>query len=522
MEATPEGIGRDGGHGAIPLLLEIAQAVTSDMGIDSAMDAVVQSLASHMPGTRKILLSVLERKSGSISIERAWGLTEEERSRGVYRPGEGVTGQVIQGGASIIVPSMRNDGRFLNRTGSLLPEAGPDASYVCVPVRTAGEVLGSLGMDRPAGSDLIREMEILSIIAAMIAEAVQLHRARMEEQAALQEENSRLRGELEERYRPENIIGNSRPMLGLFSLLKKIYGKDTSVLILGESGTGKELVARALHYHGPRALKPFMGFNCAAIPETMAESELFGHERGAFTGAAARRAGRFEEADGGTLFLDEIGELSPAVQAKLLRVLQTKEFERMGGNETVRVDIRLVAATHRDLASMVREGRFREDLYYRLNVFPLTIPPLRERGGADILLLADHFVERFARKHGNPVKRISTPAIDALTSYHWPGNVRELENAIERAVILSEDGVIHSFHLPPSLQTAASSGTTYRGSLEEKVARVEKESIVEALKESRGNMALAARSLGITERVIALRARSYGIDFHLFRPRSES
>jgi Nif-specific regulatory protein len=258
--------------------------------------------------------------------------------------------------------------------------------------------------------------------------------------------------------------------------------------------------------------------NCAAIPESLAESELFGHEKGAFTGAERRRAGRFEEADGGTLFLDEVGELSLAVQAKLLRALQEGEFERVGGSETLRVDARIVAATNRDLAARVKEGAFREDLYYRLSVFPIQMPPLRERS-SDILLLADYFVEKYSKRLGSPVRRISTPAIDALMAYHWPGNVRELENVIERAIILSDDGVIHAYHLPPSLQSPESSGTKYRGSLEERLAAVELELIVDALKDSRGNMAEAARALGVSERVMALRVKGRGIDFRLFRPK---
>ena len=248
----------------------------------------------------------------------------------------------------------------------------------------------------------------------------------------------------------------------------------------------------------------------------MIESELFGHEKGAFTGAVASRKGRFELAQGGTLFLDEIGDLSPAMQIKLLRVLQEKEFERVGGTSTIKADVRLIAATNRDLEKLIEREQFRQDLYYRLNVFPVHIPPLRERR-TDILLLADYFVERYSRQNHKNVRRISTPAIDMLMAYHWPGNVRELENCIERAVLLSDDEVLHGHHLPPTLQTAEASGTVPRGTLQVTLQRVERELLLEALKSSRGNMASAAQTLGITERIMGLRVRKYRLESRRFR-----
>jgi Nif-specific regulatory protein len=279
---------------------------------------------------------------------------------------------------------------------------------------------------------------------------------------------------------------------------------------------GKERVAHAIHYNSSRAEKPFIKVNCAALPETLIESELFGHERGAFTGATNARIGRFEMAQGGTIFLDEIGDLPPAVQTKLLRVLQEKEFERIGGSTTIRVNARIIAATNRNLERLMGEGRFREDLYYRLNVFPIVAPPLRERK-TDIMLLADHFVERYSKEHGKRIGRISVPATDMLMSYHWPGNVRELENCIERAIILSSDGVIHGHLLPPNLQRDASG--TYAdaeaeagSNFKDRVTTMEKEMIIEALKHSRGNMTKAAKALRITERVMGLRVAKYAIE----------
>ncbi len=283
---------------------------------------------------------------------------------------------------------------------------------------------------------------------------------------------------------------------------------------------GKELVANAIHYNGASADGPFIKFNCAALPESIVESELFGHEKGSFTGATAMRKGRFELADGGTIFLDEVGELSLPMQAKLLRVLQEKTFERVGGSRPVKVDLRIIAATNRDLIEMTQKGTFREDLYYRLYVFPITIPPLRDRS-SDIILLADYFVEQFATETGKDVKRISTPALNMLMAYHWPGNVRELENVIERSVILAEDGVIHGYNLPPSLQTPAETGTAFGCTLEAKMEAVEYEMIVEALKSHQGNMTEAAKELGLTRRILGLRMERHKLNYKAFRKGEE-
>jgi Nif-specific regulatory protein len=313
-----------------------------------------------------------------------------------------------------------------------------------------------------------------------------------------------------------DIIGTSNAMRGVYEMIAQVAPSDATVLITGESGTGKELVAAELHRLSKRAGAPLVKINCAALPESIIESELFGHEKGAFTGAVKERKGRFEMAHRGTIFLDEIGELPPQIQVKLLRVLQERELERVGGTATIKVDVRLIAATNRNLDEEVKAGRFREDLYYRLNVFPLHIPPLRERK-SDLILLADYFTEKYAEKNGKLIKRISTPALDLLTSYSWPGNVRELENCIERAVILSADMVIHSYNLPPSLQSAVSTNTEPTTTLEAALSRLEKELIVEALKISDGNMAAAARRLGITERQMGLRVHHYGINWRLYR-----
>jgi Nif-specific regulatory protein len=346
----------------------------------------------------------------------------------------------------------------------------------------------------------------------MIANDVKARQEAVLRRKELENENLRLRHELEDRFRPENIIGNSGTMRDVYRQIHQVAGGDTTVLIRGESGTGKELVAHAIHYSSPRSEGPFIKVNCAALNENLLESELFGHEKGAFTGAIQSRKGRIEEADGGTLFLDEIGDFSPMTQVKLLRVLQERQFERVGSNHTFKTNARIITATNRDLEKAVQASTFRQDLYYRINVFPIFLPPLRDRKD-DILLLADFFVEQYSKKMKKDVRRISTPAINMMVAYHWPGNVRELENCIERAVLLSTDGVIHGHHLPPTLQTSDASDTIGTGSLKERVNLFERDIIVDALKRCSGNLASTARDLKTTARIIGYKVKELGIDY---------
>jgi Nif-specific regulatory protein len=287
-------------------------------------------------------------------------------------------------------------------------------------------------------------------------------------------------------------------------------------MISGESGTGKELVAQALHNNSPRAERPFIKVNCSSLPESLIESELFGHERGAFTNAETRRSGRFELAEGGTLMLDEIGELSLGAQVKLLRVLQTREFEPVGSTETRKADVRIIAATNRDLEKEVAAGRFRADLYYRLNLFPIIVPPLRERPD-DILPLAEHFLEKFARQHRKGLRRLAPQSIELLMSYHWPGNVRELENTIERAVVVAEGRMVEHYHLPPAIQILRSVDLLAKGDLFTAVEAYEKELICTALRTTRGRRSQAAELLGISERVLSYKIKKHKIDHSNFR-----
>ena len=305
-------------------------------------------------------------------------------------------------------------------------------------------------------------------------------------------------------------------MREVFQMISQVSRSNATVLIRGESGTGKELVANSIHYNSFRAKQHFVKVNCAALPSNLIESELFGHEKGAFTGAVRQKLGKFELADKGTLFLDEIGSIDPDVQVKLLRILQEKEFERVGGHKTIKSDVRIIAATNKNLEEAIEDETFRGDLYYRLNVFPIYIPPLRERK-TDILLLADFFLDKYAGANNKKIKRFSTPAIDMLMSYHWPGNVRELENCIERAVLLCEEGVIHSYHLPPTLQTGVESNTLPARSLEDAVANLEKEMIIDALKNNRGNISLAAKMLHTTVRKFSYKANRHEVNYHDYR-----
>lgn len=503
----------------LSLLFDISQALDQSLDIREVLAPTLQALADHM-GMSRGTLTLLNRKTGEIAIEVAHGLSPSQKRRGKYRLGEGITGKVVQTGKPAVIPRISDNPLFLDRTRARRSLKKSDISFLCVPIKIGKEVIGALSVDRLFDKSVSFEEDIrlLSTIASMVAQAVRLRQTAQEERQRLVEENLRLREELKDRFHPNNIIGNSREMQAVFDLISQVSKVDTTVLIRGESGTGKELVANAIHYHSHRSNGPFIKVNCSALPETVIESELFGHEKGAFTGATTQRKGRFELASGGTIFLDEIGDLSAVTQIRLLRVLQEKRFERVGGSQTIHANVRIIAATNRDLEHLIETGKFREDLYYRLNVFPIHLPPLRKRK-TDILLLADHFVEKYNRLHHKTIRRISTPAIDMLMSYHWPGNVRELENSIERAVLLSRDDVIHGHHLPPTLQTAEASGTHPQNTLEEAIANLEEEFILDALKDSRGNMSKAARQLGVTERVMGLRVKKYKIDPRRFKKR---
>jgi Nif-specific regulatory protein len=453
------------------------------------------------------------RQGDTLSIEVSQGLGDANKLRGKYRLGEGVTGRVAETGRPEIVADTSRDKRFLNRTGAR--EGNEQVSFICVPIFHRNEVIGTLSIDRAVGAtddDLAREADLLGIVGNLTADAVCTCVAEQEERESLLEENRKLRDMLA----PDQgeLVGNCREMQQIYALVRQVAPSDATVLIRGSTGTGKELIARAIVRLSPRKGKPFVTLNCAAMPEALVESELFGHEKGAFTGAAGRRIGRAEAADGGTLFLDEIGDMTLQTQVKLLRFIQERTFSRVGSNEELHSNVRFIAATSRNLEQMMEQKAFREDLYYRLNIFPILMPDLAKRR-SDIVLLAEHFIDKMNLKYGRKVVRLSTPAINMLMAYHWPGNVRELENCIEHAVLTAADDCIHAYNLPQSLQTGKASGTCLlpdgNASLDVMVASYERELIVEAIKRNKGNLSAAGRELGVSPRMMHYRINKLGI-----------
>lgn len=425
--------------------------------------------------------------------------------------------RVINSGKSVVIQRLSQEATYLsifNQTADKIVEN----SIICAPLISQKKVVGAFGIEIETGekTDFEEYAIFLKILAAMLAQVNEIERSVAKEKEKLLEEASSLHRDLRQKYDFGQIVGNSSAMRSVYNQVAQVARSNTTVLLRGESGTGKELIANAIHYNSLRAKKPLIKVNCAALPETLIEAELFGYEKGAFTGAHAKKKGRFELAEGGTLFLDEIGELTPQTQIKLLRVLQEREFEQLGGTETIKANVRLIAATNKNLEEAIGRGEFREDLFYRLNVFTIFLPPLRERK-SDILLLAENFVEKYEREHSKHIKRISTPAIDMLTSYHYPGNVRELENVIERAVLVCDENVIHGHHLPPTLQTAEKTNTIPKISLAEAVEAFERDLIQDALKTTRGNRAKAAKLLDTTERILCYKITKYNIEPRRFK-----
>ena len=435
---------------AVPLLRDISTAIARERNVGKLLPQVLE-IAEKRLGMVRGTIALLA--GDELRIEASTRtLNAEERALGRYRIGEGITGLVAKTGRAEVVPDVRKDPRFLNRTKAR--GKGDAVSFVCVPLVHGGQVVGTLSADRAirAGDRPLEEaVELLGIVANVVGEAASAYRAQRAEREALVEENRKLRSLLSET--PGRLIGDCPEMREVYAQIRQVAPTEATVLVRGASGTGKELVARAIQSLSPRKDRPFVVLNCAALPEALVESELFGHERGAFTDARERRIGRAEAADGGTLFLDEIGDLSVPVQVKLLRFLQERTFSRVGSNEERRSDVRFIAATSRNLEELMAKKLFREDLYYRLSVFPITIPRLKDRGG-DIVLLAHHFLAKMNEKYKRRIERISAPALNAMQAYAWPGNVRELENSIERAVLTAKDAHREG-RLHPHLQPAA-------------------------------------------------------------------
>ena len=488
----------------------IARILAHPQELRDQLEQALREMSARL-GMERGMISLMDRETGEVWLDVAHGVNIEGLDVS-YRPGEGITGKVAQTGRPMACANLGKEAHFLDRTGARRFLNRAELTFLCVPIVYDAHVVGVLSADKVTRQveNLDRELALLSSVAELLAKAVHSR--------ALEEENRRLRKIVGRSRAPStDIIGHSRVMQEVFGLVAQVADSNTTVLIHGETGTGKELVARAIHKNSPRLKGPLIQVNCAAIPDTLIESELFGHERGAFTGALHQRRGRFEEANGGTIFLDEVGELSAAAQSKLLRVLQERQFQPLGSSRMIRVDVRVITATNRNLEQDLATGRFRPDLFYRLNVFPIYLPPLRDRGG-DILLLADYFILKYAREMAKSVKKISPAVSDVLLAYNWPGNVRELENFIERAVLLATGDAIELVHLPPSLQSRTRSGELKeQGKLNTAVEAQERALILDALKETGGNQTKAAKLLGTTKRIVQYRIQKLGIDARQFR-----
>lgn len=506
----------------IALLLHVGRLLSEQNDIVAALDSLLDYMRREM-GMARGMISLLHRESGHVFVYRSMGMTPSEQDRGVYHVGEGITGKVVESAEPIIVRKIGSEPAFLNRTGSLALERDKDMSFICVPIRHGRKVLGAISASRlyRTESALQQHVNVLSVMAQMLAHAVELYLVENIDKVEWEKRTRLLLSDLKERFHPSNMIGISRPMQDVYELIRKVSATRTTVLLLGESGVGKEMVANALHYGGLAPGGPFVKCNCAALPESIVESELFGHEKGSFTGAVFRK-GRFEEADGGTIFLDEVGELPLGVQAKLLRLLQERCFERVGGNRSIAVNIRIVAATNRDLAEMVAAGTFREDLFYRLNVFPIMIPPLRERGD-DVVALAEHFAAHYASETEKNLTGISPAALNLLMRHTWPGNVRELENVIERAVLLTRGNSLN-LHLnvrQSRLLPTLNEDSALRSSMAQLLHPTtpendeeERQRIVQVLRETNGIVAGprgAATRLGMKRTTLLSRMQRLGI-----------
>ncbi|MCV6609091.1 MAG: sigma 54-interacting transcriptional regulator [Campylobacterales bacterium] len=494
--------------------------------------AVLYDIASLISDSRGDLVSSLEKAllilKNSLAVENcviykleddllnifaSLNMNKRQKIVTTYKIGEGATGLAAKAKEPVVIENVHNDIVFLNKSGN---RNGDTVSYIAVPMLIENEIIGVLAVNltKLTKIDFDETVRVLTIISSLFAQSIHTYHI-------IENEKERLI-DLKHYYKMEwdakvhnfgDIIGESKKMKDVFNVIERIAPSDVTVLVRGETGTGKELVASAIHKRSSRKEGPFIKLNCAAISDTLLESELFGHEKGAFTDAKETRKGRFELAHEGTLFLDEIGDISSSAQVKLLRVLQEREFERVGGSKTIKVNVRLVAATNRDLEKMVKDGEFREDLYYRLNVIPIDLPPLRKRGD-DIKLLVNFFLERSMKNHKKIVK-INDDAMDQLCRYPWPGNVREMENTIERIVLMGSAegiGAKEMLLLLPALDDKKLVDDYKTIPMENKTLdELECEAIGRALKETDGNQAQAAEILGITPRQIGYKIKKYGL-----------
>lgn len=514
------------------VLLEISSSITKSTNLQEIFEDIM-TLTQKVLRIYRSTLFLYDKKDHLLKIRAIYGYHNEDSKNITYEPGEGITGSVFLNKKPVFIPSAKNEPGFLNRMKLVTEDL--DLGYYCCPILSGMDVVGVFSIftyiqDKNNSNEII---EFLQILSTFISQAITIQKLIEEETQPFIVENIRLRQELSKKYRFGNLIGKSPRMLQLFEQIELIAESKSSVLLIGESGTGKELIASAIHYNSPRKDMPFIKINCASIPETLLESELFGYRKGAFTGATSDKKGKFEIADGGTIFLDEIGEMSLPLQAKLLRVLQEKEVEPIGGKPK-KVDIRIIAATNAELEELIQQKRFRLDLYYRLNVIRLDIPPLRERK-EDILLLTKYFIEKYSKENDKDIHSITPEAIKLLESYDWPGNVRELENLIERAVVLNQTGYLDVKDFPEVLEKISSlekvpylisSGDVefssipkqsldlYDGRVYETViGEVEKKLILYALKKFKYTKTKAAKFLGINRNTLEKRIKELKIEY---------
>jgi Nif-specific regulatory protein len=486
----------------ISRLKEISSWVRSVQDPDQLLELVIAT-ATRMMNAKASALLLVDPKTRKLYFKVATGEKRTDVKRFRVDIGQGIAGHVAQTGEPLLIPDVTRDVRWHRRISESV--GFETCSIACTPLKVNGEIIGVLEIIDKADGGVIRaeDMSLLAVFAELASMAIANARRIERDRKTIQE----MQEELELKY---EIVGESRPMRQAISDALKVANAKSSTLIVGESGTGKELLARLIHRAGSRKNAPMVVLNCAALPETLLEDELFGHERGAFTGAVGRKIGKFELADGGTIFLDEIGEMSPSMQARLLRILQEGVFYRLGGNDPIPVDVRVIAATNRDIDLEVAEGRFREDLYYRLNVVQIRMPALRERR-QDIPLLAVHFLNLFKQERGLPHLALSKEAMDRMNAYDWPGNVREMKNAIERAVVMGSAAEILPEDLPAFSRKAEDGGLPVGCSLKEATDRFKRDFVAKNLKHAGGRRSLAAKIMGIQRTYLSRLIAKYGL-----------
>jgi len=526
---------------ALVTIYEIGKILSSSLELHKTLRQVLNVIAAHLNMQRGMVC--VREDSEDLSIIASIGFSREETMRGRFSVGEGVTGRIFQTGFPAVIPNVVHEPLFLNRTGAERLVKDQAISFLGVPIKIGRECIGVLSFERNSEEHwhgFEDDLQLLTMVANLIGQAIRLHQQVTSDREQLLQDKSRLQKELGSKYSLENIIGQSKRMQEVFADVHMAAPGNSTVLLRGESGTGKEVIARSIHFLSSRKDKPFIKVNCAALTESLLESELFGHEKGSFTGALQERKGRFEQAHGGTLFLDEIGDISPAFQVKLLRALQEREFERVGGNKTIKVNVRLICATNRNLEDAVSKGEFRTDLYFRINVISIFLPPLRERRD-DIPLLVEKILSRFNRENSAKIG-ITPEAMSVLSNCHWPGNVRELENCVERFATMSRSNLIREVDIPcqtnqclsstlwkyqpkgevipiapiaPEPSYKAASSTDFNEE-DEPQSFTEREQLISAMEKSGWVQAKAARLLNLTPRQMGYALRKYNIEVKRF------